>query len=107
MLIGTHSQWRVHLTQGEDTTVLREQCERIMEALLDIENEGGFVNSAAVSLDLGELLVDIDLAVEADDIEQGALIVDEAIKRAIAMAGGTILGGQSERLEKHAELIPA
>ena len=107
MLIGTHSRWRVHLTPGEDTTVLREQCERIMEALLDIEEDSGLVNSAAVSLDLGELLVEIDLAVQADDIEEGARIVDEAIKSAIAMAGGTILGGQSERLEKHAELIPA
>jgi hypothetical protein len=106
MLIGTHSRWHVRLHPGETAESIRTQAEGVMEALLDLEEKEGQINSAAVSVDLAEMLVEIDLAVEAADLEEGQRIVDDAIRRAVAMGGGNVLDAH-EVVGKSAELIPA
>jgi hypothetical protein len=107
MLFGTHSRWHVRLHPGEDAETVTQQAEGIMEALLDIETKEGLINSAAVSVDLGAMLVEIDLAADADSLDEAQQLVDDAVRRAVVMAGGNVLSGQAQMVERSAELIPA
>lgn len=107
LMIGTHSRWQVRLAPGDDAEVVRRQAEGVMGALLDIEEQEKRINSAAVSVDLGTLTVEIDLAADADDFEEAQRLVDAAIKQAISVAGGRVLAEHVHPVEKSAELIPA
>ncbi|GEP38586.1 hypothetical protein NPS01_22490 [Nocardioides psychrotolerans] len=110
MMIGTESKWRMVALPGETRDDIRDSCDRVMEALLDIEEQEGRVHSAAVSLDLGQMRLTIEIAVDAETIDEAVAIVDDATSRAMS-AGGHRPGDPAEYpelVEKHAEvLVPA
>lgn len=104
MMIGTESAWNMVALPGETKDDIRASCDRIMVALLDIEDQEGRVHSAAVSLDLAEMRLVIELAVNADSIDEAVAIVDDATSRAIA-AGGHHRADLPQLVEKSAKVL--
>ena len=103
MMVGTTSTWSMKLLPGETLEEAEASMDRVMDALLDIEEAERQVHSAAVSVNLADMTVEIDLAVDCDDLDDAVALVDDAIRRALQAAGHRLNTGA--RLRKHAEVL--
>jgi len=103
-MIETSVSWRITPPIGQPREETLAHCDRVMEALLDLEEAEGQVHSAAVSLDLSQMIVTIDLAAETDDVLMAERWATDALRRSVARAGGNITG--AHLLGRRAELIP-
>ncbi|MGH3446194.1 MAG: hypothetical protein ACRDQA_31515 [Nocardioidaceae bacterium] len=96
----THSEFRVVC---DDPKELLPECDRLMGALLDLETDS--VNSAAVSVDIGRGIMEIELAAEAPDLNEALSQVDQTITEAISLTGGSLVKNPPEMVEKRGELL--
>lgn len=95
---------------------LDTQTDRLMDELLDIEENTGIISDSTVSAALRDRTVEIAVTVHSDGIEEARRLGSEFIKQAIEAAGGQMIdetpSNQSDdaqyRLERaEQELLPA
>lgn len=89
------------------STELESVCGSIMDALMDIEAGGNGTMDAAVSVDLGTKLVDIELIARADTYAAAEALADSTVRAAIHAAGGGTGGWQYTPSVHLTELAPA
>jgi hypothetical protein len=71
-----------------DPEALREECDRLMEALLDMEASGCKIGDAAVAADFGRGIVELSLTATGDDFEAAEACAWASFRAAIHKIGG-------------------
>jgi len=96
-------------TAPADRAVI-EQCDRLMEALVDLEDD--YVHSSAVSADIGQGLVLVEVYISADDMDEASAAAHNRVQQALRVVGidaGTGPGPSTygQTVERRVELVPA
>lgn len=98
--------FRLSARAASDETTVVAQLDRVMAELLGIEQSGGSIRDAAVSLDLTEATVMIELLSTAADFETASGLAEGALREAIAAADG-LQPTWATKVQQQAELISA
>lgn len=97
----------VHLTAVLHTDAPPEEIERqgdhLMLALLRLEAEDSNVRDAAVSADLGERTLEVEVLAEAPNYDKATYMARQRVAEAVRMATGHPL----EIRQRHSELVSA
>lgn len=105
--VGVHGIFRVHGTTPEE---LERDCKVIMDTLLALEKCDGNVSDGAVSTDLAERIVEIEVVGHGQTFEQARRNAESAVRSAIHKTGGGTSGIVSDNFATqalNAELVDA
>jgi hypothetical protein len=100
--ISTHGEFVVSADAGEDVDA---HTDRVMEALLALEDDN--LTDSAVGVDLGTGLVEVEVTARGETFEDAVATADAAIRTAIHAAGGSTPNWRVTQVAQHAELLPA
>ena len=96
---------RVFHVEEIDRDDLEAQVDALMEALLDLEDDG--FGDSAVGVDLGRAIVDVEVVGRGDSFDEALAKADSSIRAAIHAIGGATPGWVVLTTSQHAELLPA
>lgn len=101
--VSTHGVFHVH---NISQRVLERACSSVMETLVCLEEKGGNVSDAALSVDLETKIVEIELVGHGKDFAAARSAAESAVHSAIHKVGGRLTKRVHTR-SLNAELVEA
>lgn len=92
---------------GPDAEGLEQAAGQLMDELLALEKAGCGIHSSAVSVDLADRTVEVEVSVDHDDEETARAVSQSCIRAAIHATGGGTAGWDVASDQVTSEPIPA